>query len=96
MRGDVAVLATGHFYAVVIFHSRGGPCSATRREAESAGADGGDYCEITGGITQAALARLLGVGRSTVNKDLRSLEKRGVRLSEDHRDGCTDRIEQAQ
>jgi predicted DNA-binding transcriptional regulator YafY len=38
-----------------------------------------------GGITQAALARLLGVGRSTVNKDLRSLEKRGVRLSEDRR-----------
>jgi predicted DNA-binding transcriptional regulator YafY len=38
-----------------------------------------------GGITQAALARLLGVGRSTVNKDLGALEKRGVRLSEDHR-----------
>jgi predicted DNA-binding transcriptional regulator YafY len=37
------------------------------------------------GITQAALARLLGVGRSTVNKDLRALEKRGVRLSEDRR-----------
>lgn len=37
------------------------------------------------GITQAALARLLGVARSTVNKDLVALEKRGVRLSEDHR-----------
>ncbi len=37
------------------------------------------------GITQAALARLLGVGRSTVNKDLRALERRGVRLSEDRR-----------
>ncbi len=37
------------------------------------------------GITQAALARLLGVGRSTVNKDLAALEKRGVRLSEDRR-----------
>jgi predicted DNA-binding transcriptional regulator YafY len=37
------------------------------------------------GITQAALARLLGVGRSTVNKDLMALEKRGVRLSEDRR-----------
>ena len=37
------------------------------------------------GITQAALARLLGVGRSTVHKDLRALEKRGVRLSEDRR-----------
>lgn len=37
------------------------------------------------GITQAALARLLGVGRSTISKDLRSLEKRGVRLSEDRR-----------
>ncbi len=37
------------------------------------------------GITQAALARLLGVGRSTVNKDLVALEKRGVRLSEDRR-----------
>jgi len=37
------------------------------------------------GITQAALARLLGVGRSTINKDLHSLEKRGVRLSEDRR-----------
>ena len=35
------------------------------------------------GITQAALARLLGVGRSTVNKDLVALEKRGVRLAED-------------
>jgi len=37
------------------------------------------------GITQAALARLLGVGRSTVHKDLMALEKRGVRLSQDHR-----------
>ncbi len=37
------------------------------------------------GITQAALARLLGVGRSTVSKDLRALERRGVRLSEDRR-----------
>ncbi len=37
------------------------------------------------GITQAALARLLGVGRSTVHKDLAALEKRGVRLSEDRR-----------
>lgn len=37
------------------------------------------------GITQAALARLLGVGRSTVNKDLAALEKRGVKLSEDWR-----------
>ncbi len=37
------------------------------------------------GITQAALARLLGVGRSTVNKDLVSLEQRGVRLSQDRR-----------
>ncbi len=37
------------------------------------------------GITQAALARLLGVGRSTVHKDLQTLEKRGVRLSEDRR-----------
>ncbi len=37
------------------------------------------------GITQAALARSLGVGRSTINKDLVSLEKRGVRLSQDQR-----------
>ena len=37
------------------------------------------------GITRAALARLLGVGRSTVSKDLVTLEKRGVRLSEDRR-----------
>ncbi len=37
------------------------------------------------GTTQAVLARLLGVGRSTVNKDLVALEKRGVRLSEDRR-----------
>jgi predicted DNA-binding transcriptional regulator YafY len=37
------------------------------------------------GITQAALSRLLGVERSTVNKDLLSLEKRGVRFSEDQR-----------
>ena len=37
------------------------------------------------GITQAALARLLGVGRSTVNKDLVALERRGVRLSEDRK-----------
>lgn len=39
----------------------------------------------TGGITQAALARALGVGRSTIFRDLVSLEKRGVRLSQDHR-----------
>jgi biotin operon repressor len=39
----------------------------------------------TGGITQAALARALGVTRSTVNKDLQVLEKRGVRLSQDRR-----------
>ncbi len=37
------------------------------------------------GITQAALARLLGVGRSTINKDLVSLDQRGVRLSQDRR-----------
>ena len=37
------------------------------------------------GVTQAALARLLGVARSTINKDLVSLEERGVRLSEDRR-----------
>jgi predicted DNA-binding transcriptional regulator YafY len=37
------------------------------------------------GITQAALAHLLGVGRSTISKDLVTLEKRGVRLSEDRR-----------
>jgi len=37
------------------------------------------------GITQAALARVLGVGRSTVNKDLQVLEKQGVRLSQDRR-----------
>jgi predicted DNA-binding transcriptional regulator YafY len=35
------------------------------------------------GITQAALSRLLGVGRATVNKDLVTLHKRGVRLAED-------------
>jgi predicted DNA-binding transcriptional regulator YafY len=35
------------------------------------------------GITQAALAHLLGVGRSTVNKDLVALHQRGVRLAED-------------
>ncbi|CAG1014429.1 hypothetical protein ANRL4_05210 [Anaerolineae bacterium] len=35
------------------------------------------------GITQAALAQLLGVGRSTVNKDLVALHRRGVRLAED-------------
>lgn len=39
----------------------------------------------TGGMTQAALARALGVTRSTVNKDLQILEKRGVRLSQDRR-----------
>lgn len=37
------------------------------------------------GITQAALARLLGVARSTISKDLLSLEKRGVRVSGDRR-----------
>jgi predicted DNA-binding transcriptional regulator YafY len=37
------------------------------------------------GITQAALARLLGVARSTVSKDLLALEKRGVRFSQDRR-----------
>ena len=37
------------------------------------------------GITQAALARLLGVARSTISKDLVTLEKRGVHLSEDRR-----------
>lgn len=35
------------------------------------------------GITQAALARTLGVGRSTINKDLVTLHQRGVRLAED-------------
>jgi predicted DNA-binding transcriptional regulator YafY len=36
-----------------------------------------------GGVTQASLAQMLGVGRSTINKDLVTLEKRGVRLAED-------------
>lgn len=35
------------------------------------------------GITQAALARALGVTRATINKDLVALHKRGVRLAED-------------
>ncbi len=37
------------------------------------------------GINQAALARALGVTRSTINKDLIALEQRGVRLSQDYR-----------
>ncbi len=36
-----------------------------------------------GGISQAALARALGVTRATVHKDLVALHKRGVRLAED-------------
>ncbi len=35
------------------------------------------------GITQAELARALGVSRATVCKDLVQLEQRGVRLAED-------------
>lgn len=36
-----------------------------------------------GGITQAALAKALGVARSTIHKDLATLERKGVRLAED-------------
>ena len=35
------------------------------------------------GITQAALAKTLGVTRATIHKDLVALEERGVRLAED-------------
>jgi biotin operon repressor len=35
------------------------------------------------GITQADLARALGVSRATVNKDLVRLEQDGIRLAED-------------
>ncbi len=35
------------------------------------------------GITQAALARALGVTRATIHKDLVALEQKGVRLVED-------------
>ncbi len=40
--------------------------------------------QATGGITQAALAKALGVARSTIHKDLVALERRGVRLAEDN------------
>ena len=39
--------------------------------------------ESSNGITQAELARALGVSRATVCKDLVCLEQRGVRLAED-------------
>lgn len=35
------------------------------------------------GLTQAELARVLGVNRSTICKDLISLEDSGIRLAED-------------
>jgi DNA-binding IclR family transcriptional regulator len=38
-----------------------------------------------GGIRQSALARILGVPRSTVMRDLPALEKRGTLLAEDGR-----------
>lgn len=38
-----------------------------------------------GNITQTALARMLGVSRSVVNKDLVTLHRRGIRLAEDGR-----------
>lgn len=39
------------------------------------------------GITQAKLARMLGVNRSTVFKDLVNLSELGIRLSQDDRGG---------
>jgi DeoR/GlpR family transcriptional regulator of sugar metabolism len=39
--------------------------------------------QSAGGITQAALAAALGVARSTIHKDLVTLERKGVRLAED-------------
>ncbi len=36
-------------------------------------------------VSQAELARRAGVGRSTINKDLKALDKRGIRLCEDQR-----------
>lgn len=39
------------------------------------------------GITQAKLARVLGVHRATVWKDLGNLSEMGVRLAEDDRGG---------
>jgi DeoR/GlpR family transcriptional regulator of sugar metabolism len=35
------------------------------------------------GVTQADLARALGVSRATIHKDLVQLEQKGVRLAED-------------
>lgn len=39
--------------------------------------------QAPGGVTQAALARALGVSRATIGKDLTRLELLGVRLAED-------------
>jgi uncharacterized membrane protein len=39
--------------------------------------------EAGNGVTQAALARIVGVSRSVINKDLVTLHERGVRLGED-------------
>ncbi len=36
-----------------------------------------------GALTQAALARMLGVARSTINKDLVALQEQGALLAED-------------
>jgi DeoR/GlpR family transcriptional regulator of sugar metabolism len=36
-----------------------------------------------GTLSQAALARIVGVSRSTINKDLIALHERGVMLAED-------------
>jgi biotin operon repressor len=82
----VAVLATHHLYAVVIFHRRGDTMFGNKDEKRSRLEQMVVLvAKSTGGMTQAALARALGVTRSTVNKDLQILEKRGVRLSQDRR-----------
>jgi biotin operon repressor len=80
----VAVLATRYFYAVGEFHSGGsamyGNKAAKRERLAKIAAV---VAQSTGGITQAALAKALGVARSTINKDLVALERCGIRLAED-------------
>lgn len=80
----VAVLATYHLYPVDKFHSRGGTMFGSKdKKQERLEKIAVLVARSVGGITQAALAKALGVTRATIYRDLVVLEQKGIRLAED-------------
>jgi hypothetical protein len=88
-KSSVAALATGHLYAVVIFHTRGDSMFGNKQDKQKRLKHMTEIIDRNPGIKAAQVARKMSSHRSTVMRDLASLEKRGVLLTEDQRGGLS-------